>query len=95
DHFRPVEKPAPPRPRSADFFSSSIIFSGADQVRNRASHGLVNRAGCSTRLGFPFKQIDDQSICKIFLDIPLDDIYFHFPLVSSVDFVITQPPVLF
>jgi len=27
-HLTPVENPAPPRPRSADFFSSSMIFSG-------------------------------------------------------------------
>jgi hypothetical protein len=27
-HLRPVGKPAPPRPRSADFFSSAMMFSG-------------------------------------------------------------------
>ena len=29
DHFSPVGKPAPPRPRRADFFSSAITWSGA------------------------------------------------------------------
>jgi hypothetical protein len=27
-HLRPVGKPAPPRPRSEDFFSSATMFSG-------------------------------------------------------------------
>ena len=29
DHLRPVGNPAPPRPRSADFFTSAITASGA------------------------------------------------------------------
>jgi hypothetical protein len=28
DHFSPVGKPAPPRPRSADFFRSLMMSSG-------------------------------------------------------------------
>ncbi len=28
DHLSPVGKPAPPRPRSADFFTSAITVSG-------------------------------------------------------------------
>jgi hypothetical protein len=28
DHFRPVGKPAPPRPRRADFFRSAMMSSG-------------------------------------------------------------------
>lgn len=53
DHFRPDGKPAPPRPRSPDFFISSMIASGPVHSKSRVRcqaprfSALGSRQSCS------------------------------------------------
>ena len=52
DHLRPVGNPAPPRPRSADFFTSAITASGATDPAAPTGEGGWGFAYSSSKAAF-------------------------------------------